>query len=80
MVIFTIVFGRLARLPSGRRPYPMMVFGGAAAVVPVLLDPRRGLHRASFQRQPIGKVYFPRIIIPLATVLVVMLRISRSIS
>ena len=44
MVIFTIVFGRLAGLPSeGAAPYPDHGVCRHAAMVPVLVDSRRGV-------------------------------------
>ncbi|WGR90783.1 ABC transporter permease (plasmid) [Bradyrhizobium sp. ISRA443] len=68
MVVFTIVFGRLAKLPSaGDAPYPIMVFGGMLPwflFSTVLSDASNSLvTNASL----VGKVYFPRIIIPSAT-------------
>ena len=42
-IIFTVIFGRLAALPSdGAVPYPVLVLAGDAAMVPVLLDHRSG--------------------------------------
>lgn len=67
MVIFTILFGRLANLPSeGSAPYPVMVF---AAMLPwflfsnILGDASNSIVGNAGL---IGKVYFPRIIIPAA--------------
>ena len=65
MVIFTIVFGRLAGLPSeGAAPYPIMVFAG---MLPwFLFSSILGDASASLvgNANLVGKVYFPRIIIP----------------
>jgi lipopolysaccharide transport system permease protein len=65
MVIFTIVFGRLAKLPSdGATPYPLMVFAGMLPwflVSNILSDASNSLLGNA---NLIGKVYFPRIIIP----------------
>jgi lipopolysaccharide transport system permease protein len=68
MVIFTIVFGRLAGLPSeSAAPYPVMVFAG---MLPWFLFSSI-LTGASASivgnAQMIGKVYFPRIIIPVSS-------------
>ncbi len=65
MVIFTIVFSRLAHLPSeSAAPYPVMVFAG---MLPWFLFSTI-LSEASSSlvgnANLIGKVYFPRIIIP----------------
>lgn len=69
MVVFTIIFGRLARLPSeGDAPYALMVF---AAMLPWSLF-STSLSEASNSlignEKLISKVYFPRLIIPTATV------------
>ena len=36
MVVFTVIFGKLAQLPSGRVPYPLLVF---AAMLPWQFSP-----------------------------------------
>jgi len=68
MVVFTVVFGRLAKLPSeGHAPYALMVF---AAMLPWNLF-SSSLSEASnsliANAGLISKVYFPRLIIPTAT-------------
>lgn len=69
MVVFTLIFGRLAGLPSdGDAPYALMVF---AAMLPWTLF-ATSLGEASNSlignQALISKVYFPRLIIPTATV------------
>ena len=65
MVVFTIVFGRLAGLPSeSGAPYPVMVFAG---MLPWFLFSSILTEASSSivgNANLIGKVYFPRIIIP----------------
>jgi lipopolysaccharide transport system permease protein len=65
MVILTIVFGRLAGLPSeSAAPYPVMVFAG---MLPWYLFSSILTEASSSivgNANLIGKVYFPRIIIP----------------
>lgn len=69
MVVFTVIFGRLAEFPSGGVPYPALVlcamlpwqffassFSGASASI---------IGNANL----ISKVYFPRAIIPISAVL-----------
>jgi lipopolysaccharide transport system permease protein len=69
MVVFSIIFGRIAKLPSdGGAPYPLMVFAG---MVPWTFF-STGLAEASNSlignANLISKVYFPRLIVPTATV------------
>lgn len=71
VAVFTIVFGKLAGLPSdGSAPYPIMVFAG---MLPWTLF-STGLADASNslinQANLISKVYFPRIVVPTATIVV----------
>ena len=68
MVVFTVIFGRIAKLPSdGSAPYALMVF---AAMLPWSLF-SNALSESSnsliSNASLIGKVYFPRLIIPAAT-------------
>jgi lipopolysaccharide transport system permease protein len=69
MVVFTVIFGKLAKLPSdGNAPYAIMVF---AAMLPWQFF-SSAVSEASnsllSNTQLITKVYFPRIIIPLSSV------------
>ncbi len=68
MVVFTVIFGRIAKLPSdGSAPYALMVF---AAMLPWSLF-SNALSESSnsliSNANLIGKVYFPRMIVPAAT-------------
>jgi lipopolysaccharide transport system permease protein len=70
MVVFSVVFGRVAKLPSdGNAPYALMVF---AAMLPWTLF-STALTEASNSlignANLISKVYFPRMIMPTATVI-----------
>jgi lipopolysaccharide transport system permease protein len=70
MIVFSVVFGRLAGLPSDGAPYPILVF---AAMLPwqffanALSESSNSLISNA---QMITKVYFPRLAIPLAAVVV----------
>lgn len=71
MVVFTIIFGRVANLPSdGTAPYALMVFAG---MLPWTFF-STGLADASNSlinnANLIGKVYFPRLLVPVATLAV----------
>jgi lipopolysaccharide transport system permease protein len=71
MLVFTVIFGRIAKLPSeGTAPYPLMVFAG---MLPWSFF-SAGLSDASnsliSNANLISKVYFPRLIVPTARVVV----------
>jgi lipopolysaccharide transport system permease protein len=71
MVVFTIVFGRLANLPSeGTAPYPLLVFAGMLPwfLFSTILTEASGSLVGNANL--VGKVYFPRIIIPCAAAVV----------
>lgn len=70
MIVFTVVFGKLAKLPSGNVPYAVMVFtallpwqffASAFSEAGNSLVGNSGL---------ISKVYFPRLIIPTSAIIV----------
>jgi lipopolysaccharide transport system permease protein len=69
MIVFTIIFGKLAKLPSEGVPYPILVF---AAMLPwqffasSLSDASNSLIGNA---NLISKVYFPRLIIPTSSVI-----------
>jgi lipopolysaccharide transport system permease protein len=69
MVVFTLVFGRLAKLPSEGVPYPIFSF---AALLPWLFF-ANALSQSSTSvvgaAGMLTKVYFPRLTIPIAAVL-----------
>ncbi len=69
MVVFTVIFGHLAKLPSNGAPYPVMVF---AAMLPWQFF-ANALSEASGSlvgnANLISKVYFPRLIIPAGSVI-----------
>lgn len=69
MIVFSVFFGRLAGVPSDGVPYPVFSF---AALVPWTLF-AFGLSQATNSvvgsQRLITKVYFPRLVIPLAAVL-----------
>ena len=71
MVVFTFIFGRIARLPSdGSAPYALMVFAGMLPWTffsTALSDASNSLVTSA---NLISKVYFPRLIVPTSTVVV----------
>lgn len=70
MIVFTLVFGRLAKLPSGGVPYAIMVY---AAMLPwQFFSNALGQCSNSLigNANLISKIYFPRLIIPTSSVIV----------
>ncbi|QYK50465.1 MAG: ABC transporter permease [Anaerolineales bacterium] len=69
MVLFSVVFGRFANLPSDGFPYPIFTFAG---LLPWQLF-SRALSDASQSlvnnQQMVSKIYFPRIFLPMSNVL-----------
>jgi len=69
MVVFTIFFGRLAKVPSDGVPYPLF---SLAAVVPWTYFATAASNGAASlvgSQHLVAKVYFPRVLVPLAAVL-----------
>src|SRR5262249_9676471 len=69
MVVFSIFFGRLARMPSDGAPYPIFAY---AALVPWTFFANalgQGSSSLVGSANLITKVYFPRLVVPLASVL-----------
>jgi lipopolysaccharide transport system permease protein len=65
MVVFTIVFGRLAKLPSdGGVPYPVLVFAGMLPWFLFSSILSEASNSLVGNANLISKVYFPRLIVP----------------
>jgi lipopolysaccharide transport system permease protein len=81
MVVFTIVFGHVAKLPtSNGLPYAIVVIGGLLpwTLFSSVLAEASGSVLANANL--VSKVYFPRMIVPLATVFVVLIDFVVSLS
>lgn len=69
MVVFTVVFGKLAKLPSdGQAPYALLVFAGLLPWYLFSSALAGAAESMVANANLIGKVYFPRIIVPAATI------------
>ena len=72
MVVFTLLFGRIAKIPSEGIPYPLFAYAG---LLPwqlfsrALSDTTNSLLR---DHRLVSKIYFPRVIIPLSATLATM--------
>jgi lipopolysaccharide transport system permease protein len=68
MLIFTFIFGRLAKIPSDGFPYPVFVFSGLLAWNFFSTAVSSGGMSTLAASNLISKVYFPRLIIPLSSI------------
>jgi lipopolysaccharide transport system permease protein len=70
MLVFTFIFGRLARLPSEGIPYPALVFCGMLPWHFFAVALSESSNSLVGNANLISKIYFPRLIIPVSTLLV----------
>lgn len=71
MIIFTVIFSKLAKLPSeGTAPYALMVFAGMLPWQFFSSALSEASQSLVANANLISKVYFPRLIVPSATVVV----------
>ena len=70
MILFTVIFGYLARIPSDGLPYPLFAYTGLATVDIFSQALTRSGGGLVGNANLISKVYFPRLIIPLSSVVV----------
>ncbi|MCL5784045.1 MAG: ABC transporter permease [Patescibacteria group bacterium] len=69
MVIFTVFFGNLAKIPSGKLPYPLFVLCGLVFWTFFSNTLTNAANSMVSHENIIKKVYFPKITLPLSTVL-----------
>lgn len=71
MLVFTVIFGRVAKLPAeGAAPYSLMVF---AAMLPwqfISMALTEASNSLVTNANLVSKIYFPRMILPISTVVV----------
>ncbi len=71
MVVFTVVFGKLAKLPSdGSAPYPVLVFAGMLPWFLFSSILSEASNSLVSNANLISKVYFPRLIVPASAAVV----------
>jgi lipopolysaccharide transport system permease protein len=73
LVVFTFVFGKLAAMPSGSAPYPLLVLCGLLPwqLFSAAFSSASGSLVANSHL--ISKIYFPRLIIPLSSIAVALI-------
>ncbi len=70
MLVFTVVFGRIAKLPSGGVPYPLLVFAGLLPWQFFSNSLTESSNSLILNTNLITKIYFPRLVIPTSSVVV----------
>ena len=70
MLVFTVVFGRLAKLPSEGVPYPILVFSAMLPWQYFANAMQESSNSLIAESRLISKVYFPRLIVPSSSVIV----------
>lgn len=81
MIVFTLIFGRLAKLPSeGSTPYPIMVMTGMLAWFLISTILNQSSNSLIQNQNLVSKVYFPRIIVPAASAVVALVDFSITFS
>jgi lipopolysaccharide transport system permease protein len=68
MVVFTVVFARMARLSSGNLPYPLFAFAGLLPWTFFATAMTSAGNSVIGSERLITKVYFPRLLIPFSAV------------
>lgn len=69
-LVFALVFGKIARLPAGDIPYLLLVLSGIAPWFYFAYSVGEGGNSLVSNSALITKVYFPRLVIPVTSVLV----------
>ena len=69
MVVFTIFFGRLAKVPSDGIPYPLFSYSALLAWQLFAYSISESSNSVVGNERLITKVYFPRLVIPMASIL-----------
>ncbi|MFD0930361.1 ABC transporter permease [Methylophilus glucosoxydans] len=70
MIVFTLVFGKLANLPSDNVPYPILVFAGLLPWQFFSTAFAEAGNSLISNANMISKIYFPRMIIPVSAIIV----------
>jgi len=68
VVVFTVIFGRLAGLPADGLPYPLFTYAGMAIWLYVSTSTSTAALSLVDNRALVSKVYFPRGLAPLAAI------------
>jgi lipopolysaccharide transport system permease protein len=69
MIIFSIIFGRFAKIPSDGIPYPIFAYAALMPWTYFSQSVSKSTESLIQQASVISKIYFPRIIIPISPVI-----------
>jgi len=70
LMVFTLVFGKIAALPSSNVPYALLVFSGLMPWLFFAASVSEVSNSVQTNAALVGKIYFPRLIITIAVLLV----------
>jgi lipopolysaccharide transport system permease protein len=70
MLVFSVVFGRLAKLPNEGVPYPILVFSAMLPWQYFANAMQESANSLISESRLISKIYFPRLIVPTSSVIV----------
>lgn len=73
LIVFTFVFGRLAKMPDGGVPYPLLVLSGLLPWQLFSSAFNNASNSLVSNTHLVSKVYFPRLLIPLSSVVVALI-------
>lgn len=69
VAIFTLIFGRVAKIPSDGIPYPVFCYAGLLPWLFFAQSVQRATASMVAERNLLTKVYFPRLIVPISSTL-----------
>jgi lipopolysaccharide transport system permease protein len=68
MIVFTLVFGQMAHMPTDGAPYPIFVYAGLLPWTLFATGVTNGANSVIGSERLITKIYFPRLALPFASV------------
>jgi lipopolysaccharide transport system permease protein len=80
MLIFTVVFHRLAGVNSDGTPYPLFAFAGLAPWTFFATAVSQSSNSLVGNQQLVSKIYFPRFFVPLAAITALLLDLAFSLA
>jgi lipopolysaccharide transport system permease protein len=69
MLVFSLFFGRLARIPSGGLPYPIFYYSALLPWMYFATAMQAATNIVVENQRVITKIYFPRVVLPIASVM-----------